>query len=325
MSSTRGERRSLLRRLFGISLAEVRIEKRGFRCDEAAPRARFEAIGESFLHGYHAALDLTGRAAPLGAACEATPLETRGFVYEGAAMGVMLVARLLPGRRRLWDEFIAGPARAHVYMAHVGAGWTFGALPWPPARALDWLDPLLRSLAFDGLGFFRGYFDPRRYVDAQHQPRALHAHDRAAFDQGLGRAMWFVEGAHPGRVAQRIAGFAEARRGDLWSGVGLAATYAGAVDRERLVALRVGAGRQATDLAQGSAFAAEARLLAGNATAHTELASHVFCGHSAAAAAAIARHTRDGLDQRARAGDTGAYEEWRRRVREQTSIIAAVA
>src|SRR6185436_14746696 len=110
---------------------------------------------------------------------------------------------------------------------------------------------------------------------------------RRAFDQGLGRSLWFVSGANVDRARAWIEAFAPTRRRDLWSGVGLAATYAGGLDRAGLEALRSAAPDYRAELAQGAAFAAEARRRAGNLVAHTETACAVLCDLSAEGAARI--------------------------------------
>lgn len=306
----------LLRFLLGLSPDAARVARRGFRCDDEDVRARLEAVGTAFLEGYHAALERpAGGAAALGARLDALPRELVGFAYEGAAMGLALAARLLPWRRGDWEAFMLGPGARHVYMVHVGAGWALAVWPLGRARALDRLDPLLRWLALDGFGFYHGYFGVRRYVDAAQPPRLARGYVRRAFDQGLGRALWFAEGAHVERVTARIARFDVRRRADLWSGVGLACAYAGGASDDALETLASRGAAYAGELAQGAAFAAEARRLAGNLVPHTERACHVLCGTSAAAAAEVARGALAGLPG-VRAGDgSHAYEEWRRRIR----------
>jgi Protein of unknown function (DUF1702) len=67
----------------------------------------------------------------------------------------------------------------------------------------------------------------------------------------------------------------------MWSGVGLAATYAGLASESVLRDLCDFAGPLWPQLAQGAAFAAKARQRAGNLTPYTELAAKVLCGLSA--------------------------------------------
>lgn len=299
-------------RLFGVPEEEVTFERRGFRGGKAAGvREHIETVGRSFLAGYHSALDGAGGAA-LVSRLEETEIGYRGFTYEGAAMGLALLDAMTPWRRDRLRSFLAGRGGDHVYMAHVGAGWAIARLPFGMAGILSRLDPLLRWLAYDGYGFHQGYFDWPHAVEGRRDvPRRVRGYGRRAFDQGLGRSLWFVDGADALRIPRTIAAFPEARRPDLWSGVGLAATYAGGVEEAAMAALRdTGRGFEA-ELAQGAAFAAKARLRAGNSAPHVDMACQVFCGRAATEAAEASDRALDGLEAD---GDVPAYEVWRRRI-----------
>jgi hypothetical protein len=314
---------NLARRVLGISAAETTFERRRFRCDRAEVRERLEGVGRAFVFGYHSALE-TGRVERLAARLDSSPREMRGFAYEGAAMGLTVLDALTPWRRDRLAAFIAGPAAPHTYLAHVGAGWALARLPLRPARLLARLDPRAGWLALDGYGFHQGYFQWPRAVGAHEVPRRLRGYARRAFDQGLGRSLWFVEGTSTRRIAAVIATFPAARQPDLWSGVGLACAYAGGAERGEIEELREAAGAAAAELALGAAFAAEARVLGGNLAPHTELACAVLCGCSAAQASALTReaqpetrpdaqgHPQEGLTNTAQ---DPPYEVWRRRLR----------
>jgi len=304
---------SLRKRLFGIAVVETSFARRGFRAGHAGARQRLEQIGQTFLLGYHAALE---DPAPdrLAARLNAAPAELRGFAFEGAAMALMLLDQLTPWCRYRLAAFLRGPAAAHVYMVHVGAGWAFARLCWNLDRPLARLDPLLRWLAIDGYGFHAGYFYWPRYVTQQAPATRLSGYARRVFDQGLGRSLWFVEGADVERIPATIAAFAPQRHADLWSGVGLACAYAGGVDRAALEALLSAAADYQPYLAQGAAFAAKARQRAGNPVAYTELACAVLCDMSADDAARI---TDAALLDLPPDGALPAYEGWRQRIRAQ--------
>ncbi|HEX2254522.1 MAG TPA: DUF1702 family protein [Thermoanaerobaculia bacterium] len=319
------------RALLGISTGATRTERRGFRVAVPAVGERLERIGTTFAAGYHAAL-VDPRAEPLADRLHAeVPAGWRGFAFEGAGMGLALVdflASLGPGRRpsRL-AELLEGPGHRHRYLVAVGAGWTLARLPRRTAPLLASLEPQLRWLALDGYGFHHGYFGWRRAVVRQHRPGRLAgpgaAYVRRAFDQGLGRSLWFVEGADPQRIAGRIAAFPAARRGDLWSGVGLACAYAGGLEAEGVGRLRTLADGWAGDLAQGAAFAAKARIDGGEAVPHLDTACTVLCGRPGAAAAALTTRLERELDARPDEPLEVAvplYEDWRRRVRD---VLAA--
>ncbi len=113
--------------------------------------------------------------------------------------------------------------------------------------------------------------------------------------------------------------FAEQRHGDLWSGVGLAATFAGGSTPSDLAAIRHSAGQHLGDLAQGTAFAAKARSHAGYVPEHSEVAMWALGDRSVADAARLAS---DVVSVAAEPG-LPAYEVWRRQLR--THLVPADA
>jgi hypothetical protein len=205
-------------------------------------------------------------------------------------------------------------------MAHVGAGWALARTSLRLARRLGALDPLLRWLVLDGYGFHAGYFHHREAIQRQDRPWVLRGYEQNVFDQGLGRALWFVKGANGGAVTQALGAFPLHRQADLWSGVGLAAAYAGPVGNKELATLHSAAGPYRPELGQGAAFAAKARERAGNPAQHTERACWVFCGLDAAAAAAI---TDLALERLEPTDDAAAYAAWRADIRKRIGTVSS--
>jgi enediyne biosynthesis protein E3 len=316
------------RRLLGISPEETSFARRGFRCDSDALRERLERVGRSFVQGYLLGLE-TGDAEALAARIEGDVAhDFQGFAYEGAAMALALLDALTLWRRDRLRRFLAGPGDTHVYIVHVGAGWALARLPISVPRLLATLDPVYGWLALDGYGFHQGFFHWPEAIGRQQVPRRLRGYARRGFDQGVGRSLWFVEGADPGRIAARVAAFPAARRADLWSGVGLACGYAGGADRGAIEALRQAAGNAVPALAQGVAFAAKARLRAGIPIPDTALACSVLCGLTAEEAAAV---TDDAMPAAAAApapaGPDGLplFELWRQDIQRRLLSSLAVA
>jgi len=297
-------------RLFGLSPKESSFARRGFLAHNEGARRQLECAGETFVLGYREALE----ACDLGALAQRlsrVPAEFAGFAFEGAAMALALLDLLLPWGRGRWQAFNVRFGRAHVYMIHVGFGWAMARLHRRVAAKPARLDPLLGWLAVDGYGFHEGYFHWRRYVERRAAHARLGGYARRAFDQGLGRSIWFVKGAYVPAVAEAVGAFSSARRPDLWSGVGLACSYAGGVGLEGMRSLRAAAGEYQPQLAQGAAFAAKTRLRAGNLSEHAEVACQVFCGRSATDAAAVTDAALEGLRDE---GGLPSYEVWRRRI-----------
>lgn len=295
-------------RFLGISDEEVRFTRRGFPGDVPGIRERLERAGAAFVRGYNAALRERGE--------RLTPLlndeehDLQGFTHEGAAMGLALVDLLAPWTSSRWLRLLESRGASHGYLILVGAGWAMARLARRSlprfARDVDLLWPLL----WDGYGFHQGFFASATYVRARVAP-PLHGYAARAFDQGLGRSLWFVEGASPARIAATIASFPADRRGDLWSGAGLACAYAGGLDGDGVRALTGASGSYRGDFAQGVVFAAKARHRAGNVTSECELASAAVLGVDAAGAASIAD---DELERTDSSGDP-RYESWRSRIR----------
>ncbi|MEL7058983.1 MAG: DUF1702 family protein [Acidobacteriota bacterium] len=314
--------------IFGVSPREVSFDRRGFVGGTPAVRARLEHIAATFLAGYHAGLQAD---APehLPQSIAAVDDTHRGFAVEGAAMAFAALdaaPQMLPLPIRLrrgplaadrFRRFLDGPGEPYLYMSIVGAGGVLHRLPPIDVdRMADRLHPLFGWLAVDGFGFHYGLFDTADAFESQRRPRRVRsAAARQAFDQGLGRVLWFASVADPRRVAERIEGFDPSRRDDLWSGVGLAACYACGTDHEALAALRRAAGDHRVSLAQGATFAAEARRRGGFVPEHSEMACRILTGLPVGEAATITDTTRPALDATVPPGDT-LYQTWRRWIRE---------
>ena len=298
-------------RLFGISIEEARVERRGFVVSDPALVIRLETIGVNFIRAYNAALMVPGLQ-PLLDQLNAVPPEFRGFAFEGASMGLTVRDAVTPGPS-LWRAYIVGPALSQHYISYVGHGWAFARLPGSAVWRARRLKGPLRWLTFDGYGFHQGYFDWPRSIDACLTDRRLHGYASRAFDQGLGRSLWFVRGADVEAIADTIGRFELKRRDDLWSGVGLAATYAGGLSTAELDHLVSASGRHRAQLAQGAVFAAEARFRAGIVTLDCERATRTLCRMSVVQAAQLAVITKP--DERMPDPEGTHYEIWRGDIR----------
>ncbi len=308
----------LRNRILAPDPRDVTFERRGFHAPGAKRQANLEKVGRMFLTGFGFGMANRGMT-EIEASLETVERPFRGFAYEGCSMALAVRDALLPVRRHWIREFLAGPAAPHIYMAHIGIGWAMARLPAIRWRAIMPEDAVLGWLALDGYGFHQAYFRTRQYVDRQHQEQIPlwrpSGYANRAVDQGIGRALWFVNGSDVQKVAHTIGRFAPSRHGDLWSGAALASVYAGGADVEDLRLMADLAGRYLPDAAQGAAFAATARLHAGLVTPHTRVSARVYCGMSVEDAAAVCARATDVLQEPA--GPVPGYELWRQRIRQR--------
>jgi enediyne biosynthesis protein E3 len=298
--------------------SEVTFQRRGFTAPDATRQANLEKVGCKFLEGFK--YGMAGRSlADIESSLETVEPAFRGFAYEGCSMALAVRDGILPHGRHWVRDLLASRGAAHIYLAYIGVGWAMARLPRPRWRVIEPRDPLLRWLALDGYGFHQAYFRTRQYVTGQERARvpgwAPGEYAGRAVDQGIGRALWFVNGGDVERVAATIDAFAESRRGDLWSGAALASVYAGGADAGELADMAKLSGRYRPHAAQGAAFAAKARLLAGLVTPGTELGVKVYCDMSVDEAAAVTDEARQDLP--ADEGAVPRYEMWRDRIRKR--------
>jgi hypothetical protein len=274
----------------------------------------FEMIGKKFLKGYNASLSLKSN----DDLCNRLNLEDKehlGFLYEGASMAKTILDEIsIIKKNRLRSLMSHSDGNKHIYMLHVGAGWAFARLPVSIEKKIQRFDPVLRWLIIDGYGFHQAYFKTKKYVDQMQLPGKLkNSYSIKVFYQGVGRCLWFVDCATPERIAQRIIRFPDEFQPDLWSGVGLACTYACGAGETELIQLKKLAGPYLPNFAQGAVFAAKARQRAAIITDDNELACKIICELSVKEAALIADRCLADLPPGLPSEEQ--YELWRKSIR----------
>lgn len=296
-------------RLLSLSPDEASFRKRKFIGADPAKQSALETAGRTFIGGYNVAL-ATDRPEDLSQHIHAVAPALRGFAAEGAAMGCAIADALL-FRKTAFTGHVRTFEREFSYLTHVGAGWALARVPWRLTRILAPLDPVHYWLAYDGMGFHDAYFYHRRVLAGwRRKPPCSYA--SRAYDQGIGRALWFISGGSVAAAIDLISSFAAARQSDLWSGLGLAMAYAGPIDENDVSTTLAAAGADRMHLAQGVAFACEARTLARHVPHHTEQVARTVSGVGAEELASLVRLARVGLS--GGDADTPPYELWRRRV-----------
>jgi len=325
MPTIRGALRNVV---LSPALAEVSFARRGFPATPSAGTDRLERIPQTVICGFEWAIQARSQWEVERRLAMLDP-ELAGFGYEGATMAFTVLDATVRGNRT--RDLLSGAGKQHIFLAYIGIGFAMARLPrvlWKkvlPDLGASEYHPAMSWLAVDGYGFDRAYFDTRRWVEEQYVPApypwlGAPGYFPRAVDQGIGRALWFIHGADVQGVTDAVERFAAHRRADLWSGVGLAAAFAGGCGPGELAALRSAAGDHWTELALGTVFAAKARSYAGFVPACTETATAALAGLPVSAAVSLTDDTSpgDGCPP-----DTPAYEQWRRNIRDRLAARPA--
>jgi enediyne biosynthesis protein E2 len=313
---------SARRLLMTPSLAKVSFAGRGFPGPSTDATERLEAIPQSVICGFEWGIDARSQWEVERRLSLLDP-ELQGFGYEGTTMAFTILDSMAGGRGHKTRDLLTGPGEKHIFLAYIGIGFAMARLPRPlwkkivPDLTGSPYYPTMSWLAVDGYGFDRAYFETKRWVDEQRGPApypwlgAAEYFPRAV-DQGIGRALWFIHGGRVADVAAAVRRFAAERQADLWSGVGLAATFAGGSAPDELAKLHQEAAGYQPELGQGAVFAIKARSYAGFVPEHTQVAARALAGLTVEAAVALA----DGSAVSTSASpEEPAYELWRARVR----------
>lgn len=305
----------LCKRFLLLAPSEASFEKRRFRSSRDDQRLLLESIGQTFIAAYNAALAASSLS-DIVAHVERVSPSDRGFAAEGASMGVAIADAFRPA----WLPEFINALQPFNYLIHVGAGWAIARIRWRRKAILASLDPTHRWLALDGLGFHDTYFEHESVVTGWRRERVGYA--AKAYDQGVGRALWFVFGGSGTEAARCINALPSARQSDLWAGLGLAMAYAGQAAEPEIVATLGGARSDRRHLLQGIAFACEARALGQFTPQHTELVARIATGRSADNLATVVRSARVDAEAASCADDVPAYERWRELVADQVEDFA---
>jgi len=190
----------------------------------------------------------------------------RSVAFEGASMGVTLTQDF--GTWKLY----AKAAEKHATQVHIGLGWAL-AQNQPPTSALGGLTlsdtlsqiaPDYRVKILDGYGYWHGLFQRRATIRTQQVPENITPEYQAGFDQGVGRAIWYISKGEVAKVMNIINHFSEERRSNLWRGIGVALTYVGGCSDALIAELKSVAGEFKLNLGKGIEAALESVQKANN-------------------------------------------------------------
>ncbi|WP_340200608.1 DUF1702 family protein [Ascidiimonas sp. W6] len=284
------------RMLFALPLSEANFKLRGFEKDSPA-QARLELVAKTVVSGYNTALE-TGLSDDLTTNTETIKKELVGFFNEGIGMGLYTLDVFSPFNRDRFWRFIKGKGKNHEYMSYIGAGIASGVFfNLPFEKFAEKADPTSGLLILNGLGFYYAYFKPKKTLKNMYMPKSVKKDPFyiECYDNGIGRALWFYNGGVPSSIAKTISNFPKERQGAIWSGVGLAATYAGGVSELKIKELQQLAGSLSHMLGEGSILACHTRDIAGNPHA-SDSTERILTGRSVKECNLFAAITKENLN-----------------------------
>ena len=261
------------------------FDRRGYEPCDRDVRTHLEKILRTGIDGFNLAVQRRDHEALVREIERRYDSHHVGFAFEGVGLYFALFDFLTFGKMNRLASFASGAGRKHDYLIAVGAGFAAAAFPWG-VRTLNGyrrkLPPELAWCPADGLGFHHGIFRHQRFVEQCEGPPAnLPSFEHPAFDSGVGRSLWWVKGASPPRIKAAIDRFGEARRAELWSGIGVACSYAGGVDEGALRELYELSGGYRVDFLSGVPFATRLRQKGENRSEWTERACRLLLQMSA--------------------------------------------
>lgn len=270
---------NLLKFFLRISYENVLFSVRGFYEKNSNIVKHLETVGTFFLDGYHSSFKAKN-SEELRNNLNQLDDTYKGFSFEGASMGYALKDFFTLNNFKQVKEFIK-ISPSQVYINHVDVGWAMARLPISIEKQLDKFDSLLRWLIVDGYGFHQAYFHTKKYVYERCPPKELkNPFAVQVFYQGVGRALWFIEGTDIIRIYSSVSKFSPKYHADLWSGVGLAVGYAGGGNADDYRSIKEFSGTYLSHLQQGICFGVSARYKAKNVIENTDFAAEIICGQS---------------------------------------------
>ncbi len=270
--------------LFGLPLINIENTWKNVPNVETSTRKKLRPPVIAFITGLNTAIEVALSELLIGQ-LEGLNDNCRGFAYEGAGMGLAIID--YSRDKGMVKKFLRGEGANYPELIHVGLGCATAALKKDLWGKLAEIEPMQRWWIPDGYGFFTGIYKWEDTVEELIVPRQIEGYALRAFDRGLGRRMWFAFSGEVEEVAQAIAKFPQSRQADLWSGIGLASTFAGGVDERVLIRLKELSKSFSSYVALGSTMAAKCRYTAGNIVEYTDFACSILCEMTASEAAEV--------------------------------------
>lgn len=232
--------------------------------------------------------------------------EFRSVAYEAASMCIALIDLKEGSELKRWKEFLKDSGGKHNTQIHIGLGWALAQQSLLPAAYLPELTPMMRYRVLDGYGYYDGFFRKRKRIMAQQKPDFKDATASGAYDQGLGRSIWYLNNGEINEAEKTLTGFPPERQKDLWRGLGIAVAYVGGLDETMVKEILSASGKHKASLAAGVAMSVISRQNSDSINEDTERICHWVCGEDVSAVVAKDETIKASLDS----GNDSCYKNW---------------
>jgi hypothetical protein len=217
--------------------------------------------------------------------------EFRSVAYEAAAMNIALKDISTNNKFRHWQSFMRLQGIKHLTQVHIGLGWAMAQQQFPVLPFIEILEPLMQCRMIDGYGYYEGAFRKRKALEEKKVPQEIPTKFLAAYDQGLGRSIWYICKADCEKLAELVSAFPYSRQKDLWRGIGTACVYVGGFDESLLRQLEAAASVHRIQLSIGASLVARTRTEADSHSIYTDMACRAWCECSEEMASEITTNT----------------------------------
>ncbi len=255
-----------------------RFRPSGALSDPKLVRAKeLRKVAVTFLDGFTVASELSVQ--KVQREVGSLPQAVRGVCYEGAAAGKTV--RDLTANEDLSEASeLLRREEEYSFLVYLGIGEALAQMKLPPQLCNAVAKERWAGQIIEGYGFFDGYFNWHDALVNQRYPQGLEPGLKAAYDQGLGRAIYFATNCDPIQMRDMISCFSEDRRAEIWSGIGIPTAYVGGLTEREFKKFLNFAGPYRAELMQGILLGASARAKQNAIPDHTELACNMILGET---------------------------------------------
>ena len=161
------------------------------------------------------------------------------FQLEASAMAAAISDNYLPSvvplvKRDFLDKLIEVFGNSYREMILLGAGRGMAEIPnFNLHSIVAKYPPEVRWLIMDGYGFQKGFFEFPKNRNQIYIPKFKFPYFHKAYAQGLGRSLGFYLADQPSKINSYLERIQGAEASDLWSGVGSAVAFLGALTPEQ--------------------------------------------------------------------------------------------